>query len=164
MAVRGSAVVMCPQGTCLQPYQAGCLVKHQGKDFQQQLSTLVDRVLGQALPAETIDTGLQRLLSTELGFRGLKPSQRKDQIRKLVLRLQQCRMPQTMAREAVDRAIHLGRYDGMSVQPVAGTDAVYDGRTAFDLLIPLLRMARQLDPGRREAVEQAAWQLLLGPF
>lgn len=165
VSVRGTLAIFTPKGICLGPYKAfGGRVTHTGRDFFQRLGRMFTTVIDADLPTAVIREGAEALAVQSLGFiADMKQAQRKQQAKKLVYSLSHIGVPQLLAKEVVAEGLAVGVSDSRAT-PLQNIGRVYAGRTLLDLFVPLLRLARQIDLSRREKIEQAAFEMLVGHF
>ena len=164
-AVRGTLTVFTRKGVCLGPFKKfGGKVAHTGKDFPQRLGAMFEDVTGGDVPFDELKAGAEKLLQASLGFDVARESKsRRQRVRQLAHSLSHAGVPKALALEVVSEALSNGRHAGdPDVQQTFQMERLYASRRLFDLFVPLMRTARQLDFGRREKVEQAAFELLIG--
>ena len=175
-SVRGTVAVYTPAGPCLGPYeQLGAKVAHLGKNFDRHLRGMLDRVRDAQLPVEALRQGAAALFIESLGLapgaddrRGAGDGARnragKARESALINALGQLGVPLRLAREVVDLAIRVGRQTTVGPAPPIQLRSEERRRYMVDLLVPLLRTARKLDGARRERLERAAYDILVGGF
>ena len=164
MSVRGTIAIFTPKGVCLGAYRKyGQRVTHIGRDFMARLGEMFSCVLQGELPLDKLQQGAQNLLTSSLGFDvDWNKEQRKERSKKISHSLGLLGVQKNLATEIVDIALAAGRYQGIETQSWSQVNQLYAARTSLDLLIPLLWMARKVDMIRREKLEQAAFDVLMG--
>lgn len=161
-SVRGSLTVYTKHGTCMAPFTKGSRVTHIGRDFSQRLSKMFQHILGADVPVKQFSDGLAKLLDTPLNYVNLDERGRRAFERKIVRALQEVGLPQGWAKECFNNTLSTGRVRPQDLKPSRNFKRLYESRTYFDVLCPIIRMAAQLPGSRREAVEQAAYKVLIG--
>lgn len=164
-SVRGTLAVFSCAGLCLSSYETfGDRVTHTGKEFYQRLGQMLSTVSTKEIPENELRSGAQALLTASLGFTPTmtKPERRQQQ-RRLVHSLSHIGVPQNLANEVVESGLTKGRGIGKAnfVQ-LQDVSRVYTRRTLIDLFVPLMHVARNVDLTRREKIEQAAYEVLMG--
>lgn len=165
-SARGTMAIFCKCGICLGPYHIfGDRVSHIGRDFHRRLDKMFGKVFSKEVPVEQARSGLTGMLSTPLGCNGLDVKELRVRVKKLVRVVTALSVPQRIAEQVIDDALYVGH---KSVQPGAAAplsysqDRVFATRTMFDVFARLIRSAGRMNLGRREVLEQAAWQMLTG--
>lgn len=161
-SVCGSLTIFTRQGTCMMPFTKQGRVMHIGRDFQQRLSKMFQHVLATTVDAQQLQAGVERLLTTPLGYAELGDKARRAFEKEIVHNLSALGLPQRWAAECFENALTVGRADPRQLSPARSPRQVLATRTYFDVLCPLLRMARSLPSNRRESVEQVAYRMLTG--
>lgn len=163
-SVRGTAAVFTPKGVCLGSYRKfGRRVTHVGRDFLHRLGIMFASVVSSEIPWDKLEAGAQALLTKSLGFTlEMTPEQRKERAKKVSHSIGVLGVQKSLAVEVTDLALAAGRYHAMDAIEWSQAHQLYAGRTSLDLLVPLLRIARGLDSARRERLEQAAFDILMG--
>ncbi len=163
-SVRGTAAVFTPRGVCLGSYRKfGRRVTHVGRDFLHRLGIMFASVVSSEIPWDKLEAGAQALLTKSLGFTvDMTTEQRKERAKKVSHSLGVLGVQKNLAVEVTDLALAAGRYHAMDALEWSQAHQLYAGRTSLDLLVPLLRIARGLDSARRERLEQAAFDILMG--
>mgnify|MGYP006915943880 CR=1 FL=1 len=165
-AVRGTMAVFTPKGVCLASYRRhGQRVNHTGKEFFQRLVQMFTAVCSAEIPHDKIREGAEALLQNSLGYtmKDVRTT-RNSRHKKLVHALSLLGVTKNLATEVVDVGLTEGRLQGTVVSPTQEVNRLYSSRTLLDLFVPLLRIARKIDIARREKIEQAAFELLMGRF
>jgi hypothetical protein len=165
-AVRGTLTIFSPAGTCLAPFQKyGDKVCHTGKSFNQRLGQMFAKIAETEIPLELIQTGASHMLTKSLGFKSdWDKNQRAARMRKLIHAVMALGVPNAQAKEIAERTMSEGRNRGQDTPISQRTHILYASRTLLDLYVPLLWAARQTEIGRREKIEQAAFDVLVGRF
>lgn len=164
-AVRGTLAIYTRAGLCLAPYKPyGARMSHAGRNFYQQLSTMLTVITSKEVPLDTLIQGITGLLETSLGFdRTWDKQHRLQHQRRLVHALGQTGVPQKIASAAVERGLTAGRLLGKATfMPMHDVSHLYAKRTLLDLFIPLMHIARAVDLTRRERIERTAFAVLMG--
>lgn len=163
-SVRGTAALFTPKGVCLGPYRKfGRRVTHVGRDFLSRLGIMFASVASNDVPWDKLEAGAQALLTKSLGYTAtMTDEQRKERSRKVSHALCVLGVQKNLAVEATDLALASGRYHSMDAMGWSQTQQLYAGRTSLDLFVPLLWLARETDSTRRERLEQAAFDILMG--
>lgn len=163
-SVRGTLAIFTPKGVCLGAYRRfGQRVTHIGRDFASRLGEMFVTVLQSEIPTAKLQEGAEALLTKSLGYViDWSKEQRKERSKRISHALGLLGVQKNLAVEVVDLALAAGRYQGVDTQSCAQVHELYASRTTLDLLVPLLWVSRKLDIGRREKVEQAAFDVLMG--
>lgn len=163
-SVRGTIAVFTPRGVCLGAYRKfGRRVTHVGRDFMQRIGEMFAAVVHSEIPWQKLHDGANKMSSQSLGYvLNWTDDQRKERSKKIINALGLLGVQRNLAVEAVDLALTIGRYHGMDAMDWAQASQLYAGRTVLDLFVPLLAIARKLDSSRREKVEQAAFDVMMG--
>lgn len=164
MSVRGTLAVFTPKGACLGPYRRfGGRVAHTGREFASRLGEMFGSVLQADIPVDKLLQGANDLLTKSLGYdpNGTK-EQRKERSKRITHSLGLLGVQKNLAAEVVEQALVVGRYQGVETQAWSQVHQLYASRTLLDLLVPLLHTARKIDIVRREKIEQAAFDVLIG--
>ena len=98
--------------------------------------------------------------ATNLGFGDKIGKAKKTHERAYLAALSQLGVEQSISGEAVDSALQLGANAPDRI--IADMQPLVASRTLFDLFGSLLRVSRRLSLSRREKVEQAAYEVLVG--
>lgn len=164
-SVRGTLAVFSREGLCLGPYkQFGERVTHAGREFYQRLGQMLITVITKEIPVTELRHGAEALLTTTLGFTtDMDKQARRQQHRKLAHSLGIVGIPKKLASDIVKRGLTRGRSLGKAnFMPLQDVGRVYPRRTLLDLWVPVMHAARAVDLSRREILEQAAFEVLLG--
>lgn len=163
-SVRGTIAVFTPRGVCLGAYRKfGRRVTHVGRDFMQRIGEMFAAVVHSEIPWQKLQDGASQMSSRSLGYvLNWSDDQRKERSKKIINALGLLGVQRNLAVEAVDLALTIGRYHGMDAMDWAQANQLYAGRTVLDLFVPLLGIARGLDTSRREKIEQAAFDVMMG--
>ncbi len=163
-SVRGTLAIFTPRGTCLGAYRKfGRRVTHVGKDFMTRLGEMFSSVVHCDVPWDKIEAGAKAMLTTSLGYNiDWSADQRKERSKKLSHSLSILGVQKNLATEATDLALATGRYHGMDSVAWSQAQQLYASRTLLDLFVPLIGLGRRLDLARREKLEQAAFDVLMG--
>ena len=163
-SVRGTIAVFTPRGVCLGAYRKfGRRVTHVGRDFMERIGEMFSAVVHSEIPWGKLQDGAAKMSSQSLGYvLNWTDDQRKERSKKIINALGLLGVQRNLAVEAVDLALTIGRYHGMDAMDWAQASQLYAGRTVLDLFVPLLAIARKLDASRREKVEQAAFDVMMG--
>jgi len=164
-SVRGTVAAFTPVGVCLGSYRKhGGRVTHAGKNFHLRLAAMVSEVAERSVSRDDITEGLLRLQGESMGFDACNSDESRREHRKRLIRaVTLLGVGRTLARDVVDRACALGRHSAAEFQ-THDLAARYASRKLYDLFVPLMWVARQVDSSRREKLEQAAYALLTGKF
>lgn len=166
-SVRATLALFTPVGICLGPYKHyGARITHRGRDFMVRLAAELQRTMLRELPLDEWRANIPAAINQSLGFetaRELRP--RKLRISALTTILRKFGVDSSLANEILTSALNIGREIGdPNAVPRYQLDQLYASRTALDLLVCLLHLARRLDMSRRERLEQTAFHLLIGKF
>lgn len=167
-SARATLSLLSRAGVCLAPFKPyGARVNHQGREFATRLNRELHRVVTQPVPLQEWAAKLRPSLESNLGFQADMDHRTRRQ-RQVVLatNLRRLGVDFSVATDVVEAALHVGRSVG---QPANELDPIqqaelFASRTVVDLLLCLLHLARRLDVSRREALEQAAFSILIGKF
>lgn len=164
MSVRGTSAILTPWGVCLAPYKRfGRRVTHIGRDFVERVGEMFASVVYAEIPVDKLRSGAAELLTKSLGFQiDWTAEQRKERAKKITHSLGLLGIQKNLAVEVTDLALATGRYQGVNTTEWSQSHQLYAGRTVLDLFVPLLWTARRLDQIRREKMEQAAFEVLMG--
>jgi len=164
-SVRGTLSIFTPKGICLGPYKRfGGRVTHTGKDFLSRLGKMFTTVADNDIPEADILSGVKKLDTTSLGFTtGMRNSVRKAAVSKLIHSVSHVGIPHNLAKEIVEEGLAIGNDSGLR-SPLQHPGRLLASRTLLDLFVPTLRLARGVDLSRREKIEQAAFDMLIGRF
>lgn len=163
-SVRGTVAVFTRKGCCLGAYRKfGKRVTHVGRDFMQRVGEMFSSVLHAEIPWDKLQAGVEKMASQPLGFViNSTKEQRKERAKKLTHSLSVLGVQKNLAVEAVDLALSIGRNHGLAAVDWAQANQLYAGRNVIDLFVPLLGLARRVDSARREKLEQAAFDVMMG--
>ncbi len=163
-SVRGTLAIFTPRGICLGAYRKyGRRVTHVGKDFMARLGQMFDSVVHCEIPKGKLEDGAKALLAKPLAYDVTwNKDQRKERSKKISHALGVLGVQKNLAVEATELALAIGRHHGMEVVDWAQVNHMYASRTALDLFVPLMGLARKVDLARREKLEQAAFDMLMG--
>jgi hypothetical protein len=161
-SVRGTLAVYTKQGICLAPFTKDSGVTHIGRDFNQRLSKMFQHIIGADVPVDEFTKGIDKLLTTSLGYVDLDEKARRAFARKAVSSLHQLGLSQGWAKEIFDATLKCGRVEPRDLKPYRDARRLFASRTFFDMLCPIVRMAVRLPSHRREGVEQVAYKVLTG--
>lgn len=163
-SVRGTIAIFTPWGVCLGAYRKfGRRVTHVGRDFMQRIGEMFAAVVHSEIPWQKLQDGASQMSFRSLGYvLNWTDDQRKERSKKIINALGLLGVQRNLAVEAVDLALTIGRYHGMDAMDWAQANQLYAGRTVLDLFVPLLGIARGLDTSRREKIEQAAFDVMMG--
>ena len=145
--------------TALGPFPGRGPLAHIGKDFAKKLSRVFASALTVNQDGPLLLRRMQRLMELPLEL-GQEEKQREERLDDLSLLLHRQNIPRGLARRIVLATMSYGS-EPASQLPRA-PDRSGRGRTWFDLYSTLTRESRGLDMTVMEAVEQAAFQILLG--
>lgn len=163
-SLRGTDAIFTPYGCALGPFPKGGRVRHYGTNFLRRAEALFNRLMERELKLDIMQDGAERLLQTSLKLVG-DDEERAFQRERLIQVLCRRGIGQYVATDIVDNAMLVG--SDRKPQPAhrrVDPTGIFAGRTAFDLYCSLLRRSKNLGLGRRERVEQVAYDLLLGKF
>ncbi len=163
-SVRGTLAVFTPKGVCLGPYRKhGRRVTHVGRDFSTRITDMFRAVVSSEVPWDKIEAGANLMVTKLLGFTAdSSPERRKERAKKVAHSLALLGVQKNLALEATDVALTMGRHHEAVTTEWSQVHQLYASRTILDLFVPLLSIARRIDLARREKIEQAAFDLLMG--
>jgi hypothetical protein len=163
-AVQGTIAVFTPAGICLGGFKEyGGKLKHSGKNFHLRLGQMFTKVSQVEFPIESLQTGATALGKQSLGFEPLwEKAEQEERIKEIVTRLQMVGVAQRDGRDILQAALSHGRKGEGAGELVMETSRKYAGRKLIDLFVTMLTVARKIDLKKREKLEQAAFQLLMG--
>jgi hypothetical protein len=143
----------------LGPFPGRGPLAHTGKDFAKRLKRTFASALAVVQDGPTLARRMQALLGSPLDL-GEGETQREERLDDLSLLLHRQNIPRGLARRIVLATMSYGSETPGSLPraPIRPRP----GRTWFDLYSTLTRESRGLDMTVMEAVEQAAFQILLG--
>lgn len=160
-SARGTLAFYTKCGVCLGPFKRhGGRVTHAGRDFSKRLNAMLSKVLDQPVLIEEWRDGILRMQATNLGFGDKIGKDRRTHERVYLAALSQLGVEQSLSAEALDSALTLGAI--APERPIADLQPLVATRTVFDLFVALLRVGRRLGLARREKIEQAAYEILVG--
>jgi hypothetical protein len=145
--------------TALGPYPGRGPLAHTGKDFAIKLKRIFAGALTVNQDGKLLADRMQKLLELPLDL-GQGEKEREERLDDLSLLLHRQNVPRGLARRMVLATVSYGSEP--SRQLPRAPDRPRHGRTWFDLYNTLTRESRGLDMTVMEAVEQAAFQILLG--
>jgi len=167
-SARGTMAVFCKEGICLGPYKMyGDRVAHIGRDFHRRLAKMFGKIFARSLPEQRIKDAIRHMDEESLACHGLAKKELAARVKTLARSLVALNVPFRIAMQAVDDALQQGHAEEGPERdsPLAySQERLYSTRTVFDLFVALVRSAHQMNFGRREVLEQAAWQMLSGGF
>jgi hypothetical protein len=145
--------------TSLGPFPGRGPLAHTGKDFSKRLKRVFASALAVNQDAKLLARRMQALLDLTLDL-GIGEKQREERLDDLSLLLHRQNIPRGLARRIVLAAMSYGSEPPGQLPRAPARPRT--GRTWFDLYSTLTRESRGLDMTVMEAVEQAAFQILLG--
>jgi hypothetical protein len=145
--------------TALGPFPGRGPLAHTGKDFAIKLKRIFTSALTVHQDGQLLSRRMQMLMALPLEL-GHGEKQREERLDDLSLLLHRQNVPRGLARRIVLATISYG--SDPSKQLPREPERSRRGRSWFDLYSTLTRESRGLDMTVMEAVEQAAFQILLG--
>ena len=145
--------------TSLGPFPGRGPLAHTGKDFAKKLGRIFASALTVHQDGEGLARRMQKLAELPLDL-GVGEKQREERLDDLSLLLHRQNVPRGLARRIVLATMSYGSDPAGQLPRAPG--GARTGRTWFDLYGTLTRESRGLDMTVMEAVEQAAFQILLG--
>jgi hypothetical protein len=160
-SVRVTTLLYCHRTatTSLGPFPGRGPLAHTGKDFAKRLKRTFAGALAVVQDGAALARRVQALLGAPLDL-GTGETQREERLDDMSLLLHRQNIPRGLARRIVLATMSYGS-DPPGQLPRAPARP-RPGRTWFDLYSTLTRESRGLDMTVMEAVEQAAFQILLG--
>jgi len=143
----------------LGPFPGRGPLAHTGKDFAKKLGRTFASAMAVHQDGPGLARRMQRLMASSLDI-GRGEQQREERLDDLSLLIHRQNVPRGLARRIILATISYGS-DPPGPLPRA-PDRLRRDRTWFDLYSTLTRESRGLDMTVMEAVEQAAFQILLG--
>lgn len=140
----------------------GSKLAHAGRSFRKKLAHLLTSTLVDPRHVERLARNADKLLEHPLAVLGEDGRMDKSRVEILVDRLSSHGMGRPTAREVLRWAVYAGLRG--EVIPAKLRPAEIASRTWYDVFVAMLRRAQLLPPAAREAVEQTAYNLLLGKF
>jgi hypothetical protein len=145
--------------TSLGPFPGRRPLAHIGKDFAKKLNRVFAGAMAVHQDGKLLAQRVRQLMALPLEL-GHDEEQREERLDDLSLLLHRQNIPRGLARRIILATISYGS-DPSGPLPRA-PERLRRGRTWFDLYSTLTRESRGLDMTVMEAVEQAAFQILLG--
>lgn len=164
VGVRGCSAVFTPRGSCLSQFEKASRVVHVGSTFETRLRKMLEHTLNSSRPASELATRLTAMRQQSLGYTMEAERGRLDRTRLLSKQLGQLGIPTFGAKQCLEDTLRLGSRVPTAAEEIVDKTRVYSTRTVFDLFSVLVRTARALPVPQREAMEQVAYQVLLGKF
>jgi len=164
-SVRGTTAIYTRHGVCLGPYdEYGGRLAHIGRDFNRRLDKMFGAILSKELPVNELEAGCDSMFQQPLGYAGLDKEGRQERKSQLTRALAELKVPSRIGEELVDDAAFLGHTTEQEHTPRYDTERLFQSRTVFDLFCRLIGTARKINTRRREILERAGYQMLLGKF
>lgn len=163
-SVRGTPGIFSPFGVALAPYKRyGKRLPHTGRDIGSKMSAMIVDVLNAELVTDKLVDVMTVANTTSLGFvADMDKEQRRDRTKKLVHSLSMLGVLKDIAAEIVLYSLTVGRDGDPQREVTHDVSQLYSTRTVLDLYTSLLLFSRNMDLSRREKVEQAAFDIMLG--
>lgn len=164
-SVCGGLTIFTRRGACLSPFTKDTRVTHIGRDFTHRLNKMFQNVLGAETSPEKYSKCVDQLLETPLRYAELTDNeQRETYHRRFCKGLENLGMPQKWASEIFDKTMRIGSKELDDLQHYFQPQLAYGDKTQFDIICPIMSMAKGLPLNKREAVEQVAFKVLNGQF
>lgn len=164
VGVRGCAAVFTPRGSCLAKFEKSSRVVHVGSTFETRLRKMLDHTLSSSTPASELASRLSVMQQQSLGYTMVSDRGRAERTRLLSKQLGVLGISTFGAKQCLEDTLRLGSRVPTAAEEIVDKLRVYSTRTVFDLFSVLVRTARALPVPQREAMEQVAYQVLLGKF
>jgi hypothetical protein len=145
--------------TSLGPFPGRGPLAHTGKDFVKKVIRIFAGAVTTNQDGPLLARRMQRLREMPLDL-GQGEQQREERLDDLSLLLHRQNVPRSVARRIILATMSYG--SDLPRQLPRAPDRLRQGRTWFDLYSTLTRESRGLDMTVMEAIEQAAFQILLG--
>lgn len=160
--LRGTDILFNRHGCCLGPFRAGTRMAHVGKTFRKRAERLFGKVIDREPNAERIRKGLRELVNTPLQVIGDPEARDQHKLRLTHMLARSKKVSAWLAKDVVENALMVGA-DNEALGPMQLVHPQpYANRSAYDLFCALIRRSRNLNLERREGLEQAAYELMLG--
>lgn len=151
-------------GVAISPFVDGGRISHvQNNDFMQQLQSLFMRAAQRLPSSDFVIQRITALAGSRLGFDGSSEHYKRRRSQ-LAGQLQHRGVSRDVAESVLDYAVFLSSTDDKPGQYDASKVHLGVSRTLFDLFVALLEIAGDQNIRKREALQQLAYEVLVGKF
>lgn len=160
LAIRASHAVLTKFGPAVEPRKRSMSVRHTGADLVGRTLTMIGKVTSEYVRAEKLASGVARLQATSLNFSESKQSF-DSALSHWVDYLARFKISNSVAQQVC----RLAAASGADLDPQSPADAysreTIAGRTLYDLFCALLKNSRAQYHTTKDAMQGAAFQMLI---